>query len=276
MSLDYEFPLNQEEWITLEHIWQEDNLPPEVKGPAEWVRLHSNKPGGVYGIHHHISQEWCYLKNINGYWYKLYWDNQTCTFGTWWDEIVTEEEQQQLGIGFWDITNLNHPEYQPLAPEPIQVERTGSFRLKRYEVEESPIEETTQHHIAIDPPSLTQLTTAEPPAEVMTITTPYDTQQQGGNSPPAQISMASGSGCSAHIGSMVTGGTSTNTPPINHRGLKGIPLAIFTGDRMKSDLFLKEFKQWKMLNHNVAKMASPYKWVLMALGYIQGVQVNDW
>jgi hypothetical protein len=82
MSLEYEFPLDREEWITLEHIQQEDNLPLEVKGPAEWVCLHSNKPGGVYGIRHHISQEWCYLENINGYWYKLYWDNQTRTFGT--------------------------------------------------------------------------------------------------------------------------------------------------------------------------------------------------
>jgi hypothetical protein len=126
-------------------------------------------------------------------------------------------------------------------------------------VEESPLKETTQHSIAIDPSSPTQPTKVEPPVEVMTITTPYDTQQQGGSSPPAQISMASGSGRSAHIGSMVTGGTSTSIPSINHGGLKGVPPAIFTGDLTKSNLFLKEFKQWKMLNHDTAEMASPYK-----------------
>jgi hypothetical protein len=173
-----------------------------------------------------------------------------------------------LGIGFWEITDPNHPDYQPPAPEPIQVERTGSFGLRRYEVEESPVEETTQNPITIDPPSLTQPTAPEPPTATMTITAPYNMQQQGGNNFPTQISMASGSGRSVHIGSTVTGGTSVAPPQTNHGGLKGVPPALFMGDWTKSDLFLKEFKQWKMLNNDMPEMASPYKRVLMALGYI--------
>jgi hypothetical protein len=57
---------------------------------------------------------------------------------------------------------------------------------------------------------------------------------------------------------MVTGGT-TNMPYTNHGGLKGVPPTIFTRDQTKSNLFLKEFKQWKMLNNNAVEMASPYK-----------------
>jgi hypothetical protein len=58
--------------------------------------------------------------------------------------------------------------------------------------------------------------------------------------------------------------------------LKGLAPSIFYGDRNRSDLFLKEFKQWKLINRNSDEMSVPFNRVLMALSYIKGEKVNDW
>jgi Retrotransposon gag protein len=69
--------------------------------------------------------------------------------------------------------------------------------------------------------------------------------------------------------------TSINPKP-RPTELIGLPPTIFTGDRNKSDLFLKEFKQWKMINRNTPEMSVPFDRVLMALSHIRGNRVNDW
>ena len=51
---------------------------------------------------------------------------------------------------------------------------------------------------------------------------------------------------------------------------------MFTGEQTKSDKFLKEFKQWWLLNCNHIEMKQAYNWVLMALTYIKRPKVNDW
>jgi Retrotransposon gag protein len=69
--------------------------------------------------------------------------------------------------------------------------------------------------------------------------------------------------------------TPTNPKP-RPTELIGLPPTIFSGNRNKSDLFLKEFKQWKMLNRNTPEMSVPFDRVLMALSHIRGNRVNDW
>jgi hypothetical protein len=69
--------------------------------------------------------------------------------------------------------------------------------------------------------------------------------------------------------SVVAPVTSTNPKP-RPTELIGLPPTIFTGDRNKSDLFLKEFKQWRMLNQNTTEMSVPFDRVLMALSHIHG------
>ena len=72
---------------------------------------------------------------------------------------------------------------------------------------------------------------------------------------------------------MATAPTTTST---TNRKLAGLPPTVFTGNRMESDKFLKEFKQWRLLNRDHAEMKQLYNHILMALTYIKGPRVDDW
>jgi Retrotransposon gag protein len=85
--------------------------------------------------------------------------------------------------------------------------------------------------------------------------------------------MASGHGHAS--GSGGTAATTATIPTTNGK-LAGLPPTVFTGDRTESDRFLKEFKQWRLLNRDHNKMKQPYNRVLMALTYIKGPRVEDW
>ena len=99
-------------------------------------------------------------------------------------------------------------------------------------------------------------------------------------SPPApQITsttapaMSLGHGHASRSSRMTTIATAT---PTSNGKLAGLPPTVFTGDRTKSDKFLKEFKQWRLLNRDHNEMKQPYNCVLMALTYIKGPRVDDW
>jgi hypothetical protein len=77
------------------------------------------------------------------------------------------------------------------------------------------------------------------------------------------------------VGSTITAITTAPANP-GTGGLKGLAPSIFYGDRNRSDLFLKEFKQWKLINRNSDEMSNPFNRVLMALSYIKGEKVNNW
>jgi Retrotransposon gag protein len=85
--------------------------------------------------------------------------------------------------------------------------------------------------------------------------------------------MASGHGHAS--GSGGTAATTATTTTANGK-LAGLPPTVFDGDRTQSDRFLKEFKQWRLLNRNHDEMRQPYNRVLMALTYIKGPRVEDW
>jgi hypothetical protein len=58
--------------------------------------------------------------------------------------------------------------------------------------------------------------------------------------------------------------------------LAGLPPTVFAGKRTDSDRFLKEFRQWWLLNQDHIEMKQAYNRVLMALNYIKGPKVDDW
>jgi hypothetical protein len=84
--------------------------------------------------------------------------------------------------------------------------------------------------------------------------------------------MALGHGHASGSGGMATTTTTTTT----NRKLAGLLPTVFTGDHTESDKFLKEFKQWRLLNRNHIEMKQAYNRVLMALTYIKGPRVDDW
>ena len=65
-------------------------------------------------------------------------------------------------------------------------------------------------------------------------------------------------------------------PPVNGGALKGNPPTLFDGTRSKSMTFLRQFKIWRLLNHDVAVLNIPFNRVLMALTFMRGDKVNDW
>jgi hypothetical protein len=66
-----------------------------------------------------------------------------------------------------------------------------------------------------------------------------------------------------------TGHASTNS-------LKGTALAIFNGDRSRSDAFWNEFRCYWLLNRNNNSISTPFYRILTALSYIKGPLVEDW
>jgi hypothetical protein len=123
----------------------------------------------------------------------------------------------------------------------------------------------------------------EPPQAIMTsriASQIHDFIARHGSPPAPQITataapptMASGHGHASGSGGMTA---ATIVTPTTNGKLAGLPPTVFTGDRTESDKFLKEFKQWRLLNRNHEEMKQPYNRVLMALTYIKGPRVEDW
>jgi Retrotransposon gag protein len=107
----------------------------------------------------------------------------------------------------------------------------------------------------------------------------HDFIARHGSSPAPQITtaaaptMASGHGHALGSSGMAT--VAIATPTTNGK-LARLPPTVFTRDRTESNKFLKEFKQWRLLNRDHNEMKQPYNHVLMALTYIKGPRVEDW
>jgi Ty3 transposon capsid-like protein len=89
----------------------------------------------------------------------------------------------------------------------------------------------------------------------------------------AALEMSSGHRHTSGSGRTTTVAAAT---PTTNGILAGLLPTIFTGERTESDKFLKEFKQWRLLNHDHTEMKQLYNRVLMALIYIKGPKVDNW
>ena len=58
--------------------------------------------------------------------------------------------------------------------------------------------------------------------------------------------------------------------------MKGNPPTIFTGDRSKSNDFLREFKIYRMANSQNNSMLVPLDCIGLAISFIRRPMVNDW
>jgi hypothetical protein len=85
--------------------------------------------------------------------------------------------------------------------------------------------------------------------------------------------MSSGHGHTTGSGRTTTVAAAT---PTSNGKLARLPPTVFTGDRTESNKFLKEFKQWRLLNRDHNEMKQLYNRVLMALTYIKGPRVDNW
>jgi hypothetical protein len=233
-----------------------DDLPAHVKGTVEW-----NRPNRGYYIPQHLTSNNALepVEFINNRWYELRYDASARTFYT--QENLAIPVQNIYRIGYWNVTDPQHPEYQPISHAPSRT----SFRFTPGAFDNSDSSEgsdTVSAHSAVsvqsthlpvtENPTISSITSAFGP---INIDTPIETPD---------IDMSAN----------VTTVAPTHTPSTN--GLKGTAPVVFAGDRSRSESFWNEFCRYRLLNRNNESISIPFFRVLTALSYIKGPMVEDW
>jgi hypothetical protein len=236
-----------------------DNLPEHIKGTVEW-----NRHNHGYYIPQHLTTNNALepVEFINNHWYKLRYDPSAHTFYT--QENLAIPIQNVFGIGYWNIMDPQHPEYQPVS-------RTSSHTSFRYmprlfdTSDSSEGSDTVSAHSAVSIQSTHNSPAVENPVvSIQSITSLFGPINIDTPTETPNIDM------SANITTVAP----THTPSSN--GLKGTAPAVFTGDHSRSESFWNEFRRYRLLNRNNNSINIPFFCVLTALSYIKGPLVEDW
>ena len=97
-----------------------DNLPAHIKGAAEWaVYSEPNRSCYIARTPGNAAEEWP-IELINGEWYLLTWEN------TGWrtkaSRRLNDGDRRTLNLGWFNITNAEHPDFHPLFAAPAEQE----------------------------------------------------------------------------------------------------------------------------------------------------------
>jgi hypothetical protein len=235
-----------------------DDLPAHVKGTVEW-----NRPNRGYYIPQHLTSNNALepVEFINNRWYELRYDASARTFYT--QENLAIPVQNIYGIGFWNVTDPQHPEYQPPSRAPSRT----SFRFTPGAFDNSDSSEgsdTISAHSAVSIQSAHSPETENPTASIRSITSAFGPINIDTSTENPDVTMSAN----------VTTVAPTHTPSSN--GLKGTAPAVFNGDRSRSESFWNEFRRYRLLNRNNDSISIPFFRVLTALSYIKGPLVEDW
>jgi hypothetical protein len=234
-----------------------DNLPAHVKGTVEW-----NRPNRGYYIPQHLTSNNALkpVEFINNHWHELKYDTSARTFYT--QENLAIPVQNVYRIGFWNITDPQHPEYQPPSRAPSRT----AFRFSPGAFDNSDSSEgsdTVSAHSAVSVQSA-HSPTENPAASIRSITSAFGPINVDTPTETPDVNM------SAHV---------TTVAPIHppsSNGLKGTAPAVFAGDCSRSESFWNEFCRYRLLNRNNESISIPFFRVLTALSYIKGPMVEDW
>jgi hypothetical protein len=233
-----------------------DDLPTHVKGTVEW-----NRPNHGYYIPQHLTSNNSLepVEFINNRWYELQYNASACTFYT--QENLVIPIQNIFGIGYWNVTDPQHPEYQPPSRTPSRT----TFRFTPGAFDNSDSSEgsdTVSAHSAVSVQSAHSPVTENPTASIHSITSAFGPINTPTETPDVDMS------------ANITTVAPAHTPSSN--GLKGTAPAVFTGDRSRSESFWNKFRRYRLLNRNNDSINIPFFCVLTALSYIKGPLVEDW
>jgi hypothetical protein len=232
-----------------------DDLPAHVKGTVEW-----NRPNHGYYIPQHLTSNNSLepIEFINNHWYELRYDASARTFYT--QENLVIPVQNIFGIGYWNVTDPQHPEYQPISRTPSRT----SFRFTPGAFDNSDSSEgsdTVSAHSAVSVQSTHSPVTETP--VIRSITSTFGPLNVNTPTETPDVDM------SANVTTVAPVHTPSN-------GLKGTAPAVFAGDRSRSESFWNEFRRYRLLNRNNESISIPFFRVLTALSYIKGPMVEDW
>ena len=258
-----------------------DDLPIHVKGIIRWYPDAQPQAGYYIPKKYSPSGDFEPLEFINNQWFGLFGHPETSTTHLCTRASAAIPIINKLSIGYWDITDPEHPDFTPGTIETIDVD---------------PPEDTTQPHspttvtIQVNPPQNTPAlqTHYNSPTPGLTIastsTVTFPTAPSPTTIPPQPtrptitMSASATGGRSGGGGGGGRGGApaATAAPTPSNGGMRGIQPAIFDGTCALADDFWAQFRRYKMVNRTHDSMTKAYDRVLTALTYIRGPMVNDW
>ena len=259
-----------------------DDLPLHVKGIVRWYP--DTQPHARYYVPKKYSPSGDFepLEFINNQWFGLFGHPETSTTHLCTRASAAIPIINHLGIGYWDITDPEHPDYTHGTIENIDVDppenTTQSHTASAITVYVNPPENTPapQTHYSSLTPRLTIASTSTvtfPTAPSPTTIPAQPTHPQ----PTATMSASTTGGRSGGGGGGGGGAPATATAPTSSNGgMRGIQPAIFDGTCALADDFWAQFRRYKMVNCTHDSMTKAYDRVLTALTYIRSPMVNDW
>jgi hypothetical protein len=239
----------------------QDNLPAHIKGTVEW-----NRHNCGYYIPQHLTTNNSLkpIEFINNRWHELRYNASACTFYT--QENLAIPIQNIFGIGFWNITDPQHPEYQPVS----RTSSRTSFRYMPGSFDTSNSSEgsdTVSAHSAVSVQSIHEPNSpagTNPIILIQLITSSFGLINVDTPTETPDIDM------SANVTTVAP------THALSSNRLKGTAPTVFTSDQSRSESFWNEFCRYRLLNCNNESISIPFFRVLTALSYIKGPMVEDW
>jgi hypothetical protein len=117
-SLTVEFVANRWETILPR---TSDDLPARIRGRAEWTE-YSEPNKACYVVKSMHGTEEYPVELINGRWHLLTWDSMG-----WWtraSRALNPSKETNLGLGWFDLGDPEHPDYHPLFSKKPEEEST--------------------------------------------------------------------------------------------------------------------------------------------------------
>ena len=254
-----------------------DNLPVHVKGIVRWYPDTEPQAGYYVPKKYSPSGDFEPLEFINNQWFRLFEHPDTSTTHLCTRASAAIPIINKLGIGYWDITDPEHPDFTPGTIENIDIDPPSpSHSHNTVTVYINPPENTPapQTHYSSPTPGLTIASTSTVTFPTVPSPTTIPIQPQ----PTVTMSASATGGRSGGGGGGGGGGAPAvaAAPTPSNGGMRGIQPTIFDGTRAQADDFWAQFRRYKMVNRTHDSMTKAYDRVLTALTYIQGPMVNDW
>ena len=256
-----------------------DDLPVHVKGIIRWYPDAQPQAGYYIPKKYSPSREFEPLEFINNQWFGLFRHPETSTTHLCTRANAAIPIENRLGIGYWDITDPEHPDYIHGTIENINVDPPSppdpSSAVTIYVAlpENTPAPQT---HYSSPTPGLTIASTSTVtfPTAPSPTTIPVQTTQPTTMSASTTGGQSGGGGGGGGGGGTAPAAATAPTP--SSGGMQGIQPPIFDGTRAHADDFWAQFRRYKMVNRTHDSMTKAYNRVLTALTYIRGPMINDW
>ena len=257
-----------------------DDLPVHVKGIVRWYPDAQPQAGYYVPKKYSPSGDFEPLEFINNQWFGLFGHPETSTTHLCTRASAAIPITNRLGIGYWDITDPEHPDYNHGTIENIDVDPPSPpHPSSAVTVYVTPPENTPapQTHYSSPTPGLTIASTST--VTFPTAPSPTNLPIQTAPIQPTIMSASATGGRSGGGRGRGGGGTApaaATAPTPSNGGMRGIQPPIFDGTRAHADDFWAQFRRYKMVNRTHNSMTKAYDRVLTALTYIRGPMINDW